>query len=523
MGKRKEPQVQEEIKVKLPNFLGIKPGVYLAFIYSFFILLIIFFIFFFPGISKNGSKVNLTSLPSGASVYLDGVYVGYTPLEIFIPRGKREISLRKEGFKELKVVESLRGRVFGSLFFPRKVSLNYSLDLSSKSEYLFSLLEEYSHWSSVAPYAENYQPPLIISEALAVLAVSGEISKEEGCDILYFLMNYINSETYLTQTISAAQAILSNGNPITPLGFIQNVDFFIKLQAKYKNIPFLLSSLLDEQAREVISETDISKYREKYQDLLEDFQGITIENRDRPVTLEDLVFIPFRGGEFIMGKTPFTESHSHPVLVKPFYLADRHITNAQYSRFLVENPDWNFRNKSTLMEKGYITEEYLNGFVPMKDPNKPVTYISYHAALAYCQWLQKKLPPSLNGYTIRLPREEEMEWAAVTSGTAVRVFGEKEGPLPITQDRSDENGVYDILGNLWVWCENVYSPAGYFLTSWEPSFKEPIPPLTRPPERVVRGGSWANNPRELDPQTRGSQPEAWCTPFVGFRPILVRN
>ena len=42
--------------------------------------------------------VNITSNPSGALVYLDGVYVGYTPKTLFVPQGFRTFVVTKPGY-----------------------------------------------------------------------------------------------------------------------------------------------------------------------------------------------------------------------------------------------------------------------------------------------------------------------------------------------------------------------------------------------------------------------------------------
>ena len=75
-----------------------------------------------------------------------------------------------------------------------------------------------------------------------------------------------------------------------------------------------------------------------------------------------------------------------------------------------------------------------------------------------------------------------------------------------------------MLGNLWEWCDNYYLPAdtlfgryGMENTAYQGA------------EKAVRGGSWANKARSVSAVSRGSQEPSWCTPFLGFRVVLVKK
>ena len=72
---KKKPEIEsvDDINIKLKPFLGIRPGVYLTWLYGFALCLILFLLFFLPGIKKNGTVVSVGSMPDQAAVYVDGV------------------------------------------------------------------------------------------------------------------------------------------------------------------------------------------------------------------------------------------------------------------------------------------------------------------------------------------------------------------------------------------------------------------------------------------------------------------
>jgi formylglycine-generating enzyme required for sulfatase activity len=79
--------------------------------------------------------------------------------------------------------------------------------------------------------------------------------------------------------------------------------------------------------------------------------------------------------------------------------------------------------------------------------------------------------------------------------------------------------VVDMLGNLAEWSEDWYHVSGYY-------FEKIGERGTFSPQgiqKVVRGGSWANEVSYLDERTRGSLPPEWCSDSVGFRPVAIMD
>ncbi|MEW5816746.1 MAG: SUMF1/EgtB/PvdO family nonheme iron enzyme, partial [Spirochaetota bacterium] len=82
--------------------------------------------------------------------------------------------------------------------------------------------------------------------------------------------------------------------------------------------------------------------------------------------------------------------------------------------------------------------------------------------------------------------------------------------------------ISDLIGNLWEWCDTWYYPFDYCFSSVKEKDVSNFT-LHNGAEKSVRGGSWANLPETIKPWTRGSQPPSWCTPFLGFRPVIAQK
>jgi uncharacterized protein (TIGR02996 family) len=147
----------------------------------------------------------------------------------------------------------------------------------------------------------------------------------------------------------------------------------------------------------------------------------------------------------------------------------------------------------------------------------PVESVSWHDAGDFCERLGE-----LMGRRCRLPSEAEWEYAC-RAGTTTRYVGGDEpdalaevgwcshsgvwdasgGTRPVATLRPNPVGLYDMHGNVWEWCRDVF---GYYADS----LRRDPPGPERGREHVVRGGSWRGGPwfcrsserRSLQPGTR---------------------
>ena len=241
-----------------------------------------------------------------------------------------------------------------------------------------------------------------------------------------------------------------------------------------------------------------------------DFQGINesshsdqtqqlTEELGNGVILE-MVVIP--GGTFLMG-SPKSKPKSasangepqHSVTVQPFLIGKYPITKAQWKE-VASLPE--------VRQNLKLRPSRCGG------KSHPVTEVSWHDAVEFCDRLSQK-----TGCEYRLPTEAEWEYACRAGTTTPFHFGETiktelanydgscryhSEPKGISRGKTipvgsfqlaNDFGLFDMHGNIWEWCldywHDNYDNAPINGSAWLASSQNQT--------RVIRGGSWRNEPR----------------------------
>ena len=155
------------------------------------------------------------------------------------------------------------------------------------------------------------------------------------------------------------------------------------------------------------------------------------------------------------------EGPAHDVMLPPYAIADRLVTNGEWQDFIDDggyaNPLlWLDDGWSRVRSEGWAAPLYwrkengkwltmsLSGLRPV-DPASPVSHISFYEADAFARWAGK-----------RLPREAEWERAAQTITHRNGNFRES-GLLRPAAD-CGQGHMRQIFGDVWEWTQSPYSP-----------------------------------------------------------------
>jgi ergothioneine biosynthesis protein EgtB len=178
-----------------------------------------------------------------------------------------------------------------------------------------------------------------------------------------------------------------------------------------------------------------------------------------------LSFVSFDGGIFQVGHDGSrfaydNEGPRHEELIRPFNLATRCVTNAEWIEFIEDGgygtptlwlaDGWNTVNSQDWQgplyfekAKGGYTQMSLLGFRPV-DLAAPVTHVSYYEADAFARWA---------GY--RLPTEFEWEVAAANVPLQDRMVG--QGHLRAMPAKAGAT-LQQMFGDVWEWTASAYLP-----------------------------------------------------------------
>lgn len=281
------------------------------------------------------------------------------------------------------------------------------------------------------------------------------------------------------------------------------------------------------------------------------------------------IYIP--GGPFTIGSSladdiAYTNDvHKRQTQIAQFMMDEHEVTNGDWKLFVADKGN-EFLPNDTLtwlephmnMAKiiDYYQDEAFNDF--------PVVGITWEQAVAYCEWRTEKVRAAGDESTapFRLPTETEWEYAALslhqsttveknnnneivaygktypwygtglrepnkrnTHGRFLANFSLEEKGVPPTKEvRSywpNDFYLFDMAGNVNEWVADQYQQFSgeKAATSAEDHPLYGVTSLVNEKSRVIKGGSWEDDPHWLIPATRRHLQKDQAASTIGFRTV----
>jgi formylglycine-generating enzyme required for sulfatase activity len=174
-------------------------------------------------------------------------------------------------------------------------------------------------------------------------------------------------------------------------------------------------------------------------------------------------------------------------------------------------------------------DDYRPGDAGLGRGTRPVIYVSWQDAQNYVDWLNRMVGTK----SYRLLSEAEFEYAARAGSTTAYPWGDqieesnancdgcksdwddKNQTAPVGSFAANAFGLFDMQGNVWQWVEDCWHEdyegapknGAAWITACTPDDRR----------RVVRGGSWLDNPGNLRSANRGWDFTDFRDDLLGFR------
>lgn len=233
-----------------------------------------------------------------------------------------------------------------------------------------------------------------------------------------------------------------------------------------------------------------------------------------------------------------SEKQHQVTLTKGFYIQTAETTVGQWRAFIQETGfkttaekigyswtwtgiEWKETKKRCWDKPGFPqTDEY------------PVTCVSWNDVQTFIKWLNRK-----EGKSYRLPTEAEWEYACRAGtetpfsvgnclGNNANYDGRypyadcpkgkyRKGTVPVASFSPNPWGLYDVHGNVWEWCEDIYDEEAY-----KGNVTDPLN-LGKYKEHVFRGGSWVSYERYCRAANRNWEVPDTAYFDLGFRLVMI--
>ncbi|HZM24969.1 MAG TPA: SUMF1/EgtB/PvdO family nonheme iron enzyme [Anaerolineales bacterium] len=242
---------------------------------------------------------------------------------------------------------------------------------------------------------------------------------------------------------------------------------------------------------------------------------------------DGMVLVQVPAGEFEMGSSRAEDPQAseeelpqHIVYLDSYWIDKTEVSNAQYAMCVADAGACTkpVNNSSKTRGSYYDNSQYAD---------YPVIFVSWSQAAAYCEWADRRLPTEAEWEkAARGPDGRIYPWGSSFDGTLANYcdvncqadwkdsrFDDGYGdtaPVGEYPDGASMYGVLDVAGNVYEWVADWFEP-------YNRSRQTNPTGLVSGLEKIMRGGSWGDDPAHIRSAFRSRiNADSWLD-FLGFR------
>jgi sulfatase modifying factor 1 len=244
----------------------------------------------------------------------------------------------------------------------------------------------------------------------------------------------------------------------------------------------------------------------------------------------ELDWVWIAGGSFEMGSADGDDDEKpvHRVEVSGFWLARTPVTNAQFERFVKAS---GYKTAAEKRGKAWVYKDGkwreiagANWRAPAGagssiagKEHHPVVSVSWEDAMAFCKWGGYRLPSEAQWeYAARGRAGRKYAWGNAAPDRERCNYGKNEGGTTAVGKYSPAGdtpeGLQDMAGNVWEWCEDWYAKDYYSNSQQQKQLNNRNSQC-----KVLRGGGWLDDSNGVRASDRGRNLPSISFNYNGFR------
>ncbi len=427
------------------------------------------------------AKVQISSNPTGAKIYINGLEKGETNKGLFLFPGNYDVRLIKSGYldKEEKIAVNTN-KQNNFLYNLEKNAGTLNISVSPSSAVVLINKEKTTNRNiqlSPGKYKIEISENGYYDQSETIEVELGKtISKSFNLEPKVGKLQLSVSPPEAEVTLRKDGKIIKNWQGLELLKDLQVGEYEITV----KNSGY---ETVNKRIEIIENQTTIYDTVLERTNLYRSNKNSNTSNVTKSVP-EGMVFV--EGGEFLMGSNDGDDDEKpvHKVKVNSFYIGKFEVTDLLY--WSIMDPDAKYFDR-------------------------------YHAKCCISWDGAQKFINKFNevtGKKYRLPTEAEWEYAArggnkskgfvFAGGNKIdlvgRYPGNKERTDKVGQFKPNELGIYDMSGNVWEWCQDWYSENYYY----ERTYDNPKGPESGE-YKVLRGGSYLGGLTKINGEYSGNK------------------